>query len=74
MSRTDTEMQMVNTETGSIKRVPFASEAQMKLIGKLRAELNMKPLKSTPAMYQATKSIERLKQKLEKATNQQTLL
>lgn len=77
IDRDDKEIRMINPDTGTIKRVPFASDAQMAMINRLRAELNMPPAKSVPPMYRATATIDRLKNKIEREgrnNNQQKLI
>jgi len=74
---TDEYREIVNKETGAIKRVPFASEKQMQYIQSLRADLGKAPLKSKPPMYAAIKMIDKLvakKKELGKVLPQERLL
>ena len=55
--------ELVNINTGTIKRNYYCSDKQFDYINSLRSELNKEPLKHKPLAYRASSMIEKLKKK-----------
>lgn len=68
--------EMTNTDTGAIRKVALASHQQWQYLENLRSEVEGKTerLKNRPYAHYAKQRIDKLLEKKEKLTNQQTLL
>lgn len=62
--------EMVNTDTGEIKKIKLATEKQMKYLNSLRDQVGKPPVKGNLMIHQAVKQIDKLVEK----TKQQRLL
>lgn len=74
VKQTDSFREIVNVDTGAVRRIPMASDKQFSFLQKLREQDGKPPLKHRPAAYQATKAIDKLLAKKQKEENQQTLI
>lgn len=57
---TDSYREIVNVDTGVVRRVALASDKQFNFLQKLRQEAGKPLLKNRPAAFQATKAIDKL--------------
>ncbi len=76
---TDVYREIVNTDTGAVRKVYFASEKQIKYLESLRYEMakdkdKYSPLKTKPSTFAAAKAIDKLLAKKQKLEEQRTLL
>lgn len=55
--------EIVNLDTGAVRRVMLASDKQFNYLNSLRADIGKPPLKNRPAAYQAMKAIDKLTEK-----------
>lgn len=72
-----TRRDITNTKTGSVRSIPYASDAQWHYLQKLRTDLGKPPLKNRQPAYKASKAIAKLleqKEKLDKENEQKSLL
>ena len=67
---TDTYKEMVDTETGVVRRIPLASDAQLEYLNHLRSNEGKEPLKARPAVYAAKKAIDKALARAEKRQNE----
>lgn len=73
--RYDTFIEMTDVDTGAIKKIALASDAQWGYFESLRSlYTNKPPLKERPTVYAASKGIAKLLAKKEKDERQQVLL
>lgn len=63
---TNENIEMVDEDTGEIKRIRLASDAQMSYLNSLRLADGKKPLEKKIAVYKASQQIDKLKKKQEK--------
>ena len=63
---TDTYKEMVDVNTGVVRRVPLASDKQWNYLNQLRQNEGKEPLKNRPAVYAAKKAIDKLLARAEK--------
>lgn len=76
---TDTYREIVNIDTGAVRRINFASDKQMKYLESLRLEMmkdkdKYAPLKAKPSTFQAAKMIDKLLERKSKRDIQGQLL
>lgn len=71
---TDSYREIVNLETGAVRKVPLASDKQFTFLQKLRANAGKEPLKNRPTVFAANKAIGKLLAKEQKEKQQQTLI
>lgn len=71
---TDEFRELVNIDTGALRRVPFASDKQFNYLQSLREQAGKPPLKNRPAAYAAAKAIDKLLAKKSKDEEQQQLI
>jgi hypothetical protein len=57
---TDEYKEMVDVNTGVVRRIPFASEKQIKYLTYLRDLEGKPPLKNKPTVFSAKKAIDKL--------------
>jgi hypothetical protein len=74
VKQTDSFREIVNLDTGAVRKIPMASDKQFSFLQKLRVEAGKEPLKHRPPAYQASKAIDKLLAKKSKEENQQTLI
>lgn len=74
MRQTDEYREIVNIDTGQIRRVPMASDKQWGYLNSLRADVGKDPIKNRPAMFQAKKAIDKLLAKKAETEQQQKLI
>lgn len=74
MKQTDEYRDIVNIDTGQIRRVPMASDKQWAYLNNLRADAGKDPIKNRPAMFQAKKAIDKLLAKKSETERQQRLI
>lgn len=68
---------LTNTKTGSMRKVPFASDKQFNYLQSLREQLGKPPLKHRPEAYKASKAINKALEQIKKRDideNQKVLL
>lgn len=56
---TETYKEYMNISTSEIKTVRLATDKQFRLVQNLRAQVGKEPLKQRPAVYAATKAIDK---------------
>ena len=72
--RTDTYIEMTDTNSGAMKQIPLASDKQWGYYESLKQQYsNRPPLKHRPTIYACSKGIEKLLAKKEKDERQQGL-
>lgn len=70
-----TRREITNTKTGTMRSIPYASDAQWNYLQKLRADLGKEPLKHRVPSYKAAQAIDKLLTKIkEKGENEQKTL
>lgn len=52
--------ELINMDTGAIRKVPLASDKQFEYLNSLRSEAGLEPLKHKPPVYSANKAIDKL--------------
>jgi len=73
--RTDTYIEMTDINSGKMKTIPLATDAQWGYFESLREKWTKRPpLVNRPTVFQAKKGIEKLLAKQEKETRQTSLL
>lgn len=75
---TDEYREIINRDTGAIRKVPFASQKQWDYLESLRLEFAKNPdthtkLKNRPTTFQASKQIDKLLARKQKRDEQQKL-
>lgn len=76
---TDEYREIVNIKTGSIRKIPFASDKQWNYLESLREQAMKDPtkysrLKARPSTFQASKQIDKLLSKLQTSNSQEKLI